>query len=83
MAALGRGLTACGKAEDRAQVAGQGLEHANGQSALSLLVDCCPGRQVVGHGPPRDAVADDIAQAVEQLAERVQALTASSRKRTK
>src|SRR3954447_11370796 len=71
----GLGVSTCGQAEDHAQVVGQGLEHTSGQPTLRLLVDCRPGRQVIGHGPPRNAVPDDVAQAIEQLAERIPALT--------
>src|SRR5204863_8216320 len=42
--------------------------------ALGRLLDRMPGRQIVGHHPPRTAGADKPPQAVEQLAEWVVAL---------
>ncbi len=56
------------------QVAGQGLEHAGGQPALRLLVDRRPRWQIIRHGSPENAVADDVAQAVKQRPERAQPL---------
>ena len=72
MAGLSLALRPAGRAEDHTQVAGQGLEHAGGQPALRLLVDRCPGWHVIRHGSPRNAVADDVTQAVKQRPERVQ-----------
>ena len=56
--------------------AGRGprLEALRGQPALRLLVDRRPGRQVVRHEPPRGPGFDDVAQAVEHLAQVVVAL---------
>jgi hypothetical protein len=58
-------------AQHRTQVLGQHLEAAGGQPALRLLVDRRPWRQVIGHPPPWRTGLDDVAQAVEDLAQGV------------
>jgi hypothetical protein len=47
------------------------LEHACSQPALRLLIHGEPGRQIVGHGAPCDAVSQHLTQAVKQLAQRM------------
>ena len=53
--------------QHRPQVGSQRLEAARPQPAHRLLVDRRTGPQVVGHGPPRDAVAHHVAKPAEQL----------------
>ena len=65
------GAEAGGQAQERAQIVGQLLEAARRQPALGLLVNGFPGREVMGHPPPRRARLHDVAQPVEHLAERM------------
>ena len=59
------------QAQHRPQVVRQHLEAARPQPPHRLVVHGVPRRQVVGHRPPRDAVAHHAAQAVERLAQQV------------
>lgn len=72
----GGGLLAAsgGQAQHGAQIMGQFLEAAGVEPALRLLVDGRPGWQVVGHPAPGRPRLDDVAQAVEHLAQGVFAL---------
>ena len=66
----GRLLLAPGRqAEHRAQVVGEHLEAAGPPPAPGLVADGVPRRQVVWHSAPGDAVANDVARAVEHLAQ--------------
>ena len=62
------------QAQHGAQVVRQQLEAARLQPAPGLLVDRRPRRQIVRHGAPGNAVLDQIAQAVEHLAQGMIAL---------
>ena len=60
-----------------------GLKAAGGHPAAHLLVHERPRRQIVGHQAPVRAGLDDVAHAVEDLAQVVLALAASSRNKVK
>ena len=74
------GLLAGGKAEDGAEVVDDGLEAAGGHPAAALLVDHLPGGEVLGQVAPRRAGADDPPEAIEHIAEVVDALAGVLRK---
>src|SRR5258705_6675152 len=51
-----------------------GFKATGPQPTLGLLLDGCPGRQIIGYHSPRAARANEPAQAVENLAQRMFAL---------
>jgi hypothetical protein len=55
-----------------------GRETARRKPALALLVDGVPGWQIVRHIPPGCACGYQPAQGIEELAQRIVALQASS-----
>lgn len=61
------GAAGC-QAQHGPQVIHKRFEAARRHPTLCLLVDGRPGRQVIRHRPPGNAVADHIAQPIEQLA---------------
>ena len=63
------GFAAGRLAQHRAQVIHQCLEATRHQPALRLLIHCRPGRQIIGHPPPRRACLHDAAQVVEHFAQ--------------
>ena len=69
------------KAKDHPQILGQRLEAPSAQPSTRLLADDLPGRQVVGHPAPWGAGLHDIAQAIEDRAQGMDALTALFRKK--
>lgn len=69
-------VPACGETQDDAQVPSQSLDASRTQPSLRLLIDDLPGRKIVRHPTPRRAGLHDIAQAVEHLAQRMDALRA-------
>lgn len=67
----GLGFTARRQTQDAAKILGQRLEAACRQPTLRLLVDCGPRRQVIRHPVPRRTGLDNVAEAIEHLAQRV------------
>src|SRR5665213_819223 len=63
-----------GQAQQGPQVLRQRLKTSRRQPALRLLIHRRPGRKIVRHGAPGNAVSDDVAQGVEQLPQGVVAL---------
>ena len=66
--------TAFDLAHQHAQVVDYRLEDARLEPALGLLIDRVPWRQVVGHEAPLYTCVHDVAQVVEDLAQREHAL---------
>ena len=66
--------TTQGCAQHGTQIVDEHVKAAGCQPALRLLVDRRPRRQVMGHLTPLRTGFDDIAQAVEDLAQRMLAL---------
>lgn len=64
-------LASSNQAQQGAQALSQRLETLRRHSALHLLIDRSPRREVVRHGWPGDAVADDMTKSVDQLSHRV------------
>src|SRR6202012_3901804 len=60
--------------QNDAKILRQGLKAAGRQPALRLLVDRRPGRKIMRHGAPGDAVAADRGWRVEAVPQRVLAL---------
>ena len=70
----GRVSALCGQAQEHPQIVRHGLEGAGADPTLGLLLDDEPGRELMGHQAPGTTRADQPAQRVENLPQRMFAL---------